>query len=44
MDGEEKLFDPKHPIYRIILVALVGVLLLNGVDIRDIASGLLAGA
>lgn len=44
MDGEEQLFDPKHPIWRIILLLGVGLLLLGGVDIRDIASGLLGAA
>jgi Sec-independent protein translocase protein TatA len=41
MDGEEQLFDPKHPVWKIILVLGVGLLLLGGVDIRDIASSLL---
>lgn len=44
MDGEEQLFDPKHPIWKIILVLGVGLLLLGGVDIRDIASSLLGVA
>lgn len=44
MDGEEQLFDPKHPVWRIILVLGVGLLLLGGVDIRDIAGSLLGGA
>lgn len=43
MDGEEQLFDPKHPIWRIILLLGVGLLLLGGVDIRDIAMGVLGG-
>ena len=43
MDGEEQLFDPKHPVWKIILVLGVGLLLLGGVDIRDIAGGLLGG-
>lgn len=43
VDGEEQLFDPKHPIYRIIVLGLVGLLLLGGVDIRDIAMGVLGG-
>ena len=41
MDGEEQLFDPKHPVWKIILVLGVGLLLLGGVDIRDIARSLL---
>ena len=44
VDGEEQLLDPKHPIWRLILVGLVGLLLLGGVDIRDIASSLLGAA
>ena len=44
MEGEEQLFDPKHPIWKIILVLGVGLLLLGGVDIRDIASSLLGAA
>lgn len=44
MDGEEQLFDPKHPVWKIILVLGVGLLLLGGVDIRDIASSLLGVA
>jgi Sec-independent protein translocase protein TatA len=44
MDGEEQLFDPKHPVWKIILVLGVGLLLLGGVDIRDIASSLLGAA
>lgn len=44
MDGEEQLFDPKHPIWKIILLLGVGLLLLGGVDIRDIAVGILGGA
>ena len=41
MDGEEQLFDPKHPVWKIILVLGVGLLLLGGVDISDIARSLL---
>ena len=41
VDGEEQLFDPKHPIWKIILVMGVGLLLIAGVDIRDIAASLL---
>lgn len=44
VDGEEQLFDPKHPVWRLILVATIGLLLLGGVDIRDIAAGILGGA
>ncbi len=44
MDGEEQLFDPKHPVWRIILVAILGLLVLGGVDIRDTLVSVLGGA
>ena len=44
MDGEEQLFDPKHPVWRLILVALLGLLLLNGVNVSDILISTLGGA
>jgi hypothetical protein len=44
VDGEEQLFDPKHPIWRILLVALLGLLVLGGVDLRDSLLGILGGA
>jgi hypothetical protein len=43
MDGEEQLFDPKHPVWRIILVAILGLLVLGGVDITDTLVGILGG-
>lgn len=44
VDGEEQLFDPKHPVWRIILVAILGLLVLGGVDITDTLVGILGGA
>lgn len=44
MDGEEQLFDPKHPVWRIILILGVGLLLLGGVNVTDLAMGVLGGA
>ena len=43
MDGEEQLFDPKHPIYKIITLLVIGLLLLGGVNITDLAMGVLGG-
>ena len=31
VDGEEQLFDPKHPVWRLLLVLSVGLLALGGV-------------
>ncbi len=44
MDGEEQLFDPKHPIWKAILVLSLGLLVLGGVDVRDIVISVLGGA
>ena len=41
VDGEEQLFDPKHPIWKIIAVLAVGLLGLGGVTSPDIVGGLL---
>ena len=43
MDGEEQLFDPKHPIWRLLLVALLGLLVLGDVDVTHLITGLLGG-
>jgi hypothetical protein len=31
VDGEEQLFDPKHPVWRLLLVLSIGLLALGGV-------------
>lgn len=41
VDGEEQLFDPKHPIWRIIAVLAVGLLALGGVSSPDVVMGLI---
>ena len=41
VDGEEQLFDPKHPIWRIIAVLVVGLLALGGVSSPDLLGGLI---
>ncbi len=43
MDGEEQLFDPKHPVWRLILVAILGLLVLGGVDVTGLIAGVLGG-
>ena len=43
MDGEEQLFDPKHPVWRIILVAILGLLVLGDVDVTDLIISVLGG-
>jgi hypothetical protein len=43
MDGEEQLFDPKHPVWRIILVAILGLLVLGDVDVTHLITSLLGG-
>jgi hypothetical protein len=40
VDGEEQLFDPKHPIWRIIAVLSVGLLAIGGVSSPDLLGGL----
>jgi hypothetical protein len=40
VDGEEQLFDPKHPIWRLLLIGLLGLLALGGVSSPDLLSGL----
>ena len=40
VDGEEQLFDPKHPIWRIIAVLAVGLLALGGVSSPDLLGSL----
>ena len=44
VDGEEQLFDPKHPVWRIILVAILGLLVLGDVDVTHLITGILGGA
>ena len=41
VDGEEQLFDPKHPIWKIIAVLALGLLSLNGVASSDMLVGVL---
>ena len=41
IDGEEQLFDPKHPVWRIILLALLGLLTLGGVTNPLLIAGVL---
>ena len=43
MDGEEQLFDPKHPVWRIILVAILGLLVLGDVDVTHLITSVLGG-
>ena len=43
VDGEEQLFDPKHPVWRIILVAILGLLVLHDVDVTHLITSLLGG-
>lgn len=43
VDGEEQLFDPKHPIWRIILVAILGLLVLGDVDVTHLITSVLGG-
>ena len=44
VDGEEQLFDPKHPVWRIILVAILGLLVLGDVDVTHLITSVLGGA
>jgi hypothetical protein len=44
VDGEEQLFDPKHPVWRIILVAILGLLVLADVDVTHLITSILGGA
>jgi hypothetical protein len=41
VDGEEQIFDPKHPIWRIIALLSVGLLALGGVTSPDLLAGVL---
>jgi hypothetical protein len=41
VDGEEQLFDPKHPIWRLLLVLTVGLLALGGVANPSLVGSLL---
>lgn len=41
VDGEEALFDPKHPVWKIILVLVLGLLGLNGLSTTDLLAGVL---
>lgn len=41
IDGEEQLFDPKHPIWKIIAVLALGLLALGGVNDPSLLVGLL---
>jgi hypothetical protein len=40
VDGEEQLFSPTHPIWKIIGLLAVGLLALNGVTSPDLLGGL----
>ena len=44
MDGEEQLFAKDHPIWKAILLLSLGLLVLGGVDVRDIVLSVLGGA
>lgn len=41
VDGEEQLFDPKHPIWKLLLVLTVGLLALGGVANPSLVGSLL---
>ena len=41
VDGEEQIFDPKHPIWKIILVLSLGLLGLGGLSTTDLLVGVL---
>ncbi len=41
IDGEEQLFSPQHPVWRIILIALMGLLALAGVANPSLIAGVL---
>ncbi len=41
VDGEEQIFDPKHPIWKIILVLTLGLLGLGGLSTSDLLVGVL---
>lgn len=41
VDGEEQIFDPKHPIWKIILVLTLGLLGLGGLSTSDLLAGVL---
>jgi len=41
VDGEEQIFDPKHPIWKIILVLSLGLLGLGGLSTTDLLAGVL---
>lgn len=41
VDGEEQLFDPKHPVWRLLLVLAIGLLALGGVANPSLISGVL---
>jgi hypothetical protein len=41
VDGEEQIFDPKHPIWKIILVLVLGLLAIGGVGTSDLLAGVL---
>lgn len=41
VDGEEQLFDPKHPIWRLLLVLSLGLLALGGVTNPSLIAGVI---
>lgn len=41
VDGEEQLFAPNHPIWKLLLVLTVGLLALGGVASPSLVGGLL---
>lgn len=41
VDGEEQLFHPKHPVWRLLLVLALGLLALGGVASPSILTGVI---
>lgn len=41
VDGEEQLFDPSHPIWKLLLVLTLGLFALNGLGTTDLLEGAL---
>ena len=41
LDGEEQLFSPNHPVWRIILLALLGLLAVGGYANPSLLAGVL---
>ena len=41
VEGEELLFDPSHPVWRIIKIALIGLLILGGASNPQLLAGVI---